>query len=73
MVKPYFTRKNLMVIALAFFYGLLLVFTGVCISGGDDTLLSNKNIINLIGKEFGFKSIECVTKVKGCLMLIVSE
>ena len=28
--KTYFTRKNLIAIALAFIYGLMLVFTGLC-------------------------------------------
>ena len=33
MVKPYFTRKNLILIALAFFYSIMLVITGVCLDG----------------------------------------
>ena len=56
MVKPYFTRKNLMVIALSFFYALLIVFTGVCIDGAG-AIVSKKNIINIIGLQMGFSSI----------------
>ena len=56
MVKPYFTRKNLIVIALAFFYGLIIVFTGLCIDGAHD-IMSKKNMFNLIAIALGFKSI----------------
>ena len=56
MVKPYFTRKNLIVIALAFFYGLIIVFTGLCIDGAHD-IMSKKNLFNLIAMALGFKSI----------------
>ena len=56
MVKPYFTRKNLIVIALAFFYGLIVVFTGLCIDGAHD-IMSKKNLFNLIAMALGFKSI----------------
>ena len=56
MVKPYFTRKNLIVIALAFFYGLIVVFTGLCIDGAHD-IMSKKNLFNLIAMALGFKEI----------------
>ena len=70
MVKPYFTRKNLIFIALTFFYALIIVFTGVCLAGGDTAILSDKNIVNLIGQSFGFASIELNSAILVTLILI---
>ena len=56
MTKPYFTRKNLIFIALTFFYALLVVFTGACIDGAH-AIFSRKNLFNLIGQTLGFDSI----------------
>ena len=70
MVKPYFTRKNLIFIALTFFYALIIVFTGICIAGGDSAVLSDKNIVNLIGQSFGFASIELNSAILVTLILI---
>ena len=56
MVKPYFTRKNLIVIAISFFYSLIIVFTGLCIDGAHE-IMSKKNIFNLIAMSLGFDSI----------------
>ena len=56
MVKPYFTRKNLMVIALSFFYALAVIFTGLCIDA-DHALISKKNMINIAAAQMGFKPI----------------
>lgn len=57
MVKPYFTRKNLIIIALTFFYSLVLVLTGICIDASY-TIVKKKNLINLIGLNLGFQEIE---------------
>lgn len=56
MVKPYFTRKNLIVIALTFFYSLIVIFTGVCIDGAH-SIISKKNLFNMIAESLGFESI----------------
>ena len=56
MVKPFFTRKNLIVIALSFFYALIIVFTGVCIDGAHQ-IISKRNLFNLIAEALGFQSI----------------
>ena len=69
MVKPFFTRKNLIVIALSFFYSLILVFTGMCIDGAH-ALISKKNIFNQIGIALGFTSIEAGTAGFVTLVLI---
>ena len=69
MVKPYFTRKNLIVIALAFFYGIVVLFTGVCLDGAHE-IISGKNIINMLGQSLGFKTIEAGTAGLVTLILI---
>lgn len=56
MVKPFFTRKNLIVIALSFFYALIIVFTGACIDGAHQ-IISKRNLFNLIAEALGFQSI----------------
>ncbi len=67
MAKPYFTRKNLIALSLAFFYSILLVFTGLCLGG---TLVNKKNPIAAMGQMFNFEQI--VPGVSGviCLLLI---
>lgn len=67
--KPYFTRKNLIVIALAFFYGFIMIFTGLCIDGNHD-LISKKNPINSIAEALNFKVIEAGVGGFLCLILV---
>ena len=69
MVKPFFTRKNLIVIALSFFYSLILVFTGMCIDGAH-AIISKKNIFNQIGISLGFASVEAGTAGVVTLVLL---
>lgn len=54
--RPYFTRKNLIVIALAFFYGFIMLFTGLCIESTHN-IVNAKNPINMIAKALNFKEI----------------
>lgn len=67
MAKPYFTRKNLIALSLAFFYSILLVFTGLCLGG---TLVNKKNPIAAMGDMFNFDYI--IPGVSGtiCLLLV---
>lgn len=69
MVKPYFTRKNLIAIALVFFYALLVIFCGVCIDG-DHIIIPKGNIINIIGSQLGFQTIAAGTAGFVTLILI---
>ena len=69
MVKPYFTRKNLIVIALTFFYALLVIFCGVCIDA-DHAIIPKANIINIIGTALGLQSIAAGTAGFVTLILI---
>lgn len=67
MAKPYFTRKNLIALSLAFFYSILLVFTGLCLGG---TLVSKNNPIASLGDMFNF--VRIIPGVSGfiCLLLV---
>ncbi|MCI5939083.1 MAG: hypothetical protein SOU07_02125 [Bacilli bacterium] len=69
MIKPYFTRKNLIKLSLAFFYSFILLFTGLCLEGSH-SFASKKNPIALLGNALNFKSIECGISGYVCLILV---
>ena len=56
MNKPYFTRKNLIAIAMAFFYSFLLLFVGLCIEGSFK-FANEDNPIAMVAKELNFKLV----------------
>ena len=58
MKKPYFTRKNLIVLSLAFFYSFLLLFVGLCLDGSH-LLIGKKNPIALVAEKINFEPIRC--------------
>ena len=66
--KTYFTRKNLIAIALAFIYGLMLVFTGLCIDA-EHNFISKKNPINNLAQAMNFKPL--TAGVGGFLVLVL--
>lgn len=68
MKKPYFTRKNLIVLSLAFFYSFLLLFVGLCLDGSQ-LLIGKKNPIALVAKKINFEPIRC--GVTGYVSLIL--
>ena len=55
--KYYFTRKNLIVLALALFYAICILFTGVCIEGSH-VLISERNVINKLANLLTFPQVE---------------
>ena len=68
--KPYFTRKDLIVLSLAIFYSLLLLFVGSCLMTGDAAIMSSKNpILEAATNMFLYKPIEA--GLSGFLMLIL--
>ncbi len=69
MKKPYFTRKNLIILALAIFYGLIIAFTGVC-TDASHAVMSSRNIINAFFVTLGFTPIACSLVGYVGLMLI---
>ena len=66
MTKAYFTRKDLIAIALGFLYTLLLLFVGACIDGAH-MIMSKRNPIFLIANALHFKTIE--PGIAGFIML----
>lgn len=68
MKKPYFTRKNLIVLSLAFFYSFLLLFVGLCLDGSH-LLIGKKNPIALVAGKINFEPIRC--GVTGYVSLIL--
>lgn len=69
MSKPYYTRKNLITISLAFFYSFLIIFTGLCLEGSH-SFASKKNPIFALGNLLNFKTIECGLSGFVCLILV---
>ena len=55
--KYYFTRKNLIVLALALFYAACILVTGVCIEGSF-AIVSKRNIINKIAGVLKFPQVQ---------------
>lgn len=51
MHKPYITRKNLVVLSIAFLYSVLLCFTGFCLT------YEKANLVKKIGQALKFKEI----------------
>lgn len=68
MKKPNFTRKNLIVLSLAFFYSFLLLFVGLCLDGSH-LLIGKKNPIALVAEKINFEPIRC--GVTGYVSLIL--
>lgn len=68
MKKPYFARKNLIVLSLAFFYSFLLLFVGLCLDGSH-LLIGKKNPIALVAEKINFEPIRC--GVTGYVSLIL--
>lgn len=69
MKKPYFTRKNLIVLSLAFFYSFLLLFVGLCLDGSH-LLIGKKNPIALVAGKINFEPIRCGVTGYASLILV---
>ena len=57
MKRPYITRKNLIVIAIALLYAILFVFVGLCLTATKDTVIAETNVFLGMSKAFGFTQI----------------
>ena len=68
MKQPYFTRKNLIVLSISIFYGLIIGFTGMCIEGSH-AIMSSRNIIQALATALGFPSI--TTPIVGYIGLMM--
>lgn len=69
MSKPYYTRKNLITIALAMAYSFILIFTGMCLDAAH-TIVKKGNPIASIGEMLNFKEIEIGVTGFVCLILV---
>lgn len=69
MKKPYFTRKNLIILSLSFLFSFLLLFVGMCIEGSH-SFVKGKNPINGLAGLLNFRSIECGVTGYLCLVLV---
>ena len=69
MIKPYFTRKNFIKLALAMFYSFTILFTGICLDAGGG-LVSKKNPIAALGSLFNFHLIDVGASMILCLILV---
>lgn len=57
MKKPFYTRKNLIVLAICMFYAIVVFYTGICIEAGH-SLVSKRNVINQLALMLNFKEID---------------
>lgn len=68
MIKTYYTRKNLIKLALAMFYSFIIIFTGICLDA-NYVLVSKKNPIAAIGTMLNFEPIKC--SASGFVLLVL--
>lgn len=68
MIKTYYTRKNLIKLALAMFYSFIIIFTGICLDA-NYVLVSKKNPIAAIGAMLNFEPIKC--SASGFVLLVL--
>ena len=55
---PYFTRKNLIIIALTAMFSILLVFVGLCLTAKTTKIFATNNPVLLFAKSMGFQEIQ---------------
>lgn len=68
--KPFFTRKNYIVIGCTLLYSLLFTFTGLCVDYSSG-LFSKKNFIALVAKALGYNP-SALTKTAYVLLALVA-
>lgn len=68
MIKTYYTRKNLIKLALAMFYSFIIIFTGICLDA-NYVLVSKKNPIAAMGAMLNFEPIKC--SASGFVLLVL--
>ena len=53
----YFTRKNLIVLAIVLLYSVVVLFTGISIEG-THSIISSRNIINKVATALNFTPVD---------------
>lgn len=61
MLKTHFTRKNLIAIAMTFFYGLSVLIAGLAIDGNNPFFAKNNPIQNMAAALFPVKDVNGIT------------
>ncbi len=61
MLKTHFTRKNLIAIAMTFFYGLSVLIAGLAIDGNNPFFVKNNPIQNMAAAMFPVKEVNGIT------------
>lgn len=69
MKRPFYTRKDLIILSLALFYSILFGFVGLCLIEGDGAIMNKKNPIALFGNLFGIQRTE--TGITGYLFIVL--
>ena len=69
--KPYFTRKNLIILSLAFIYALVLMYTAICLGAAANFRL-NRNALQAIRNLFGLPSDPLWTTTNLLMVFLVS-
>ncbi|MBQ9785543.1 MAG: hypothetical protein IJW29_08575 [Clostridia bacterium] len=54
----YFTRKNLIALAIVILYALFILFTGLCIEGSSDSVFGTRNVIYKVATALNFDAVE---------------
>lgn len=57
MKKPYITRKNLIVIAIAALYAVLFIFIGLCVTASKGSAISQNNVFLKMALSLGFTHV----------------
>ena len=69
--KPYFTRKNLIILSLAFIYALVLMYTAICLGAAANFRL-NRNALQAIRDLFGLPSDPLWTTTNLLMVFLVA-
>lgn len=69
MKRPFYTRKDLIILSLSLLYSILFGFVGLCLIDGDAAMMNKKNPIALFGKIFGIDRTQ--TGITGYLLVIL--
>ena len=69
--KPYFTRKNLIILSLAFIYALVLMYTAICLGAAANFRL-NRNALQAVRDLFGLPSDPAWTTTNLLMVFLVA-
>lgn len=69
MKRPFYTRKDLIILSLTLLYSILFGFVGLCLIDGDMAIMNKKNPIALFGNLFGIERTQ--TGITGYLFIVL--